>query len=426
MNIYHSHRNNFRYIVAGGGTGGVTVFMGEQLNHTNAEVLYLDFSDRAMNIAQRRAKVRRLQNIIWVRGWIEEVTYGGVGLFDKLQSSGVLHHLKKPLIGLLKLKDILTARGGLSLMVYAMYGRTGVYATQRLCNMAISQYGQVNIELEKANNILKILPGSNWLVKNNHMIKYDDADTYDMFLHKRDVSFSFLNMIRWIETEGGLHFVYCSNTKISNILMEYRIGERKLEAGLYHLDPKQLVAFAELFSGDVIKHDFYASKVENSMANVHESSNFMYLYGNPLDLKSAISNEKNRKLHDNQMFFNAWKYDVYSHTTLMRDIDLGNFPRSIVRLELNNFNRFLLNKLLHSENEIVLKDIFNSYSKYDKTLNYTLSKRKIAILLHVFFTSVKDSQIFLLKKSSIKPFPKTSHAHLSVIRSIGNVRNDNI
>ena len=43
-------------IVAGGGTGGVAVFMGEQLNHTNGEIVYLDFSTASMHIAQTSSK----------------------------------------------------------------------------------------------------------------------------------------------------------------------------------------------------------------------------------------------------------------------------------------------------------------------------------------------------------------------------------
>ena len=65
--ILFFYRNAFRLIVAGGGTGGVTVFVGEQLNHTNAEIIYLDFSSASMKIAKQRALNRKLSNIIWIR-----------------------------------------------------------------------------------------------------------------------------------------------------------------------------------------------------------------------------------------------------------------------------------------------------------------------------------------------------------------------
>ena len=49
------YRNSYRLIVAGGGTGAVTLFYGEQLNHTNAEIMYLDFSSASMQISKKRS-----------------------------------------------------------------------------------------------------------------------------------------------------------------------------------------------------------------------------------------------------------------------------------------------------------------------------------------------------------------------------------
>ena len=82
------------------------MFMGEQLNHTNGEIVYLDFSTTSMYISQKRAKIRGLQHIIWIRNWIEAVRFLGMGSFEELQCSGVLHHLKRPSYGLNILKDI--------------------------------------------------------------------------------------------------------------------------------------------------------------------------------------------------------------------------------------------------------------------------------------------------------------------------------
>ena len=57
-------------IVPGGGTGGGTNYLAEQLNHTNAEVVYIDFSVISMDISKNRAKVRQLSNVIWITDWI--------------------------------------------------------------------------------------------------------------------------------------------------------------------------------------------------------------------------------------------------------------------------------------------------------------------------------------------------------------------
>ena len=50
--------NGFRVLIAGGGIGDTTMFLAEQLNYTNAQIVYLDFSPASMKIAQERAEIR--------------------------------------------------------------------------------------------------------------------------------------------------------------------------------------------------------------------------------------------------------------------------------------------------------------------------------------------------------------------------------
>ena len=59
--LYHGqedYQDRFRVLIAGGGVGSSTMFLAEQLNHTNAEIVYLDLSPASMAIAQQRAKIR--------------------------------------------------------------------------------------------------------------------------------------------------------------------------------------------------------------------------------------------------------------------------------------------------------------------------------------------------------------------------------
>ena len=52
----------FRVLVAGGGTGDGTVFLAEQLRGLDAEVVHLDISRVAMEIARERVRLRGLTN----------------------------------------------------------------------------------------------------------------------------------------------------------------------------------------------------------------------------------------------------------------------------------------------------------------------------------------------------------------------------
>ena len=53
--------------------------------------------------------------------------------FDHIVCTGVLHHLPDPGAGLRALRDVLEPDGAMHLMVYAPYGRAGVYMLQDYC-----------------------------------------------------------------------------------------------------------------------------------------------------------------------------------------------------------------------------------------------------------------------------------------------------
>ena len=204
----HYYINHFRIIVAGGRTGSFTVFMGEQLNHTNGEIVYLDVNTASINIAQKRTKITGLRNIIWVHNWIEGVRFLGMGSFEELHCSCVLHHIKFPSYGLNILKDTLSEHGGMGLMVYGKYGRTSVYQMKDFLKMANTYQSGIDRELNTAIYILHILPVRTWFILNpvvgDH--KKGKIGLYDLLLHKRDVAFSIETLFQWI-TNSGLYFL---------------------------------------------------------------------------------------------------------------------------------------------------------------------------------------------------------------------------
>ena len=53
--------------------------------------------------------------------------------FDEIVCTGVLHHLANPDAALRALRDVLDPDGAMHLMVYAPYGRAGIYMLQEFC-----------------------------------------------------------------------------------------------------------------------------------------------------------------------------------------------------------------------------------------------------------------------------------------------------
>ena len=97
-------------------------------------------------------------------------------------------------------------------MVYARYGRTTVYQMQELVKMVNKEETDMTKELENTKNILSSLPPSAWINKHRQseaMYAYNDltdTEMYDLFLHKRDVSFDISDLYEWV-SGAGLHFV---------------------------------------------------------------------------------------------------------------------------------------------------------------------------------------------------------------------------
>src|SRR5437879_600566 len=56
-------------------------------------------------------------------------------MFNQIVCTGVLHHLREPDIGLRALRDVLEPNGAMHLMVYAAYGRAGIYMMQEYCRL---------------------------------------------------------------------------------------------------------------------------------------------------------------------------------------------------------------------------------------------------------------------------------------------------
>jgi len=116
----------FRALVAGGGTGDSLIYLAEQLRHFDAEVVYVDLSTASRAIAEGRAAKRKLENIRWITGSLLDLPDMGLGQFDYINCSGVLHHLESTEQGLAALRAVLKDEGAMFLMLYGSYARREV------------------------------------------------------------------------------------------------------------------------------------------------------------------------------------------------------------------------------------------------------------------------------------------------------------
>jgi SAM-dependent methyltransferase len=250
----------FRALVAGGGTGDATIMLAQQLADagTAGEVVYLDLSETSRGIAEARAAARGLANIRFVTGSLLDLARLDLGSFDYIDCCGVLHHLSDPDAGLAALTEVLAPDGGMGLMVYGTYGRSGVYPLQDVLRRLAGDRPLAE-QVGFARRLLAGLPPTNLFARNPVLRDHtgSDAELVDLLLHSQDRSYT-VGEIAALVRGCGLNLVsfieplrYDPATYLKDPVLLRRL------AGL-SADPR--AAVAEQLAGNLKTHVFYVSK----------------------------------------------------------------------------------------------------------------------------------------------------------------------
>jgi len=273
-------RSGVRVLVAGSGTGDVEVFMGEQLHGWDAEIIALDISEASLAVAQARAALRGLENIRWVHGSLLDVERLGLGRFDYISCTGVLHHLRDPVAGLRALRSVLNDDGAMMLMVYGRHGREGVYQMQEL--MRYLNRGETDRQrrVDRTSAILRHLPDTNWFARSRHIfdddLVYGDVGVYDLFLHSQDRAYTVEELHEFLR-DGGLQF------------LDFSWGRHHYQPEHWFPDPhvRDVIAarprvvrqaIGELLTGSLGCHFVYCAPDADRRASIDDEALIPYLF----------------------------------------------------------------------------------------------------------------------------------------------------
>lgn len=254
----------FRALDAGCGTGDNTIFLAEQLRACGGTVVGVDISTASLAIAGARARARALENVEFVHASLEDLPSLGLGTFDYAVSAGVLHHLPSPAEGLRAIRSVLTPGGGIGLMVYGQYGRTGIYLLQELFRELAPETLPASERVRIVRKTLPKLRPDHWGVLGNaswqgEVALHGDAGLFDVFLHSTDRAYTVPQVYDWL-AEAGLELVRFAVAPLYNPAL-YAAGIR-----IEGLDGRARHTLAELLSGRMQKHSFYAAPVGETRA----------------------------------------------------------------------------------------------------------------------------------------------------------------
>jgi hypothetical protein len=178
----------------------------------------------------------------------------------------VLHHLADPDAGLAALRDVLAPGGALHLMVYAPYGRTGVYMLQDLCRRLGIQAAPDDIrDLASA---LEVLPRDHPLASLLRSAPdfQDHAALADALLHPRDRAYSVPQLFELLDRAGLAFGRWLHQAPYSpgcGVLERLPEGARRRIAGL---PPRDQYAAVELFRGTMLRHSAVVYRDANHAA----------------------------------------------------------------------------------------------------------------------------------------------------------------
>jgi hypothetical protein len=164
----------------------------------------IDFSATSIGCTEELKRQYRLDNLGLRPLPVERAAELGMQ-FDQIVCTGVLHHLPDPVAGLQALRSVLKPGGVMNLMVYAPYGRTGIYMLQDFCRrigVPATEEGIADLMVA-----LKALPPGHPL---EHLLRQAPdfkhaAAVADALLNPQDRAYSVPQLFEFL-AQGGLRF----------------------------------------------------------------------------------------------------------------------------------------------------------------------------------------------------------------------------
>lgn len=191
-------RDDRSILVAGCGTIQAAKYA---LRWPKASVTGIDVSEASLREAEALRRKYRLENLE-LRCLPVERANELERTFEHVVCTGVLHHLAEPDSGLAALREVIAPRGALDVMVYAPYGRAGVYLLQDYCRRL--GIGPSDGEIDGLVGALRALPQDHpfaALLRHAPDLQHR-AGLADALLHPQDRPYSVPQLFKFLDRCG--------------------------------------------------------------------------------------------------------------------------------------------------------------------------------------------------------------------------------
>lgn len=242
------YTESYSILIAGCGTSQAAK---HALRWPKAQVTGIDISATSVRCTEELKRKYRIANL-QIRQLPIDCLHDLGMTFDQIICTGVLHHLADPDAGLSALRNVLKPDGAMHFMVYAPYGRTGIYMLQEFCRMIGIR--PTDEDIRDLIAALRVLPPNHPLenlLRAAPDFRHETA-LADALLHPQDRAYSVPQIFDFIG-RGGLTFgrwvkqaPYSTRCGVlASIPQVSLIGQLSLA---------EQYAAAELFRGTMVRH----------------------------------------------------------------------------------------------------------------------------------------------------------------------------
>jgi SAM-dependent methyltransferase len=278
-----SYREDHSILIAGCGTSQAAK---HALRWPAAQVTGIDFSATSVRCTEDLKRKYSLDNLHLRQLPIDRVDELGA-TFDQIVCTGVLHHLPDPDAGLRALRGVLKPDGAMEVMLYAPYGRAGIYLLQDFARrLGIRATDEEIRDLVVA---LRALPPGHpleSLLREAPDFRHE-ASLADALLHPQDRAYSVPQVFEFLE-KGGLTF----GRWIRQAAYSPRCGvlaSIPQASRMAQLSPVEQYAAAELFRGTMLRHSLAAYRSDGPGAQVVSFAGDAWLRYVPIRMPDTIA-----------------------------------------------------------------------------------------------------------------------------------------
>jgi len=248
-------------LVAGCGTSQAARYA---LREPEARVTGIDISETSLRHTRDLQQNYGLTNLELHTLAIENARDLG-RTFDQVVATGVLHHLPDPDLGLRALRDVLNPQGAMHLMVYAPYGRAGIYMMQEYCRLL--GLGTSDEDLRDLAATLEALPGDHpiaGVMRGAKDFRHPDA-LADALLHPLDRAYSVPQLYVWLDRCGMAFGRWVEQAPY--LPQCGAVGKMKHAGRLAALPGPEQHAAVELIRGTMVRHNLIAYRDDRAGAS---------------------------------------------------------------------------------------------------------------------------------------------------------------